>query len=51
MDVVEPYYSDRVLRQFGRVQTVPPPPLAPIRAMRGLTARDYHIAYQYINQV
>ena len=51
MDVVEPYHPERVLRQFGRVQTIPSPPLAPIRATRGPTARDYQIAYQYINQV
>ena len=51
MDVVEPYHPDRVLKQFGRVQTVPPLPLAPIHATRGPTASDYHITYQYINQV
>ncbi|RWR97226.1 serine/threonine-protein phosphatase 7 long form [Cinnamomum micranthum f. kanehirae] len=43
MDVVEPYHSDMVLRQFGRVQTIPSLPLAPIRTTRGPTARDYHI--------
>ena len=51
MDVVEHYHPDRVLRQFRRVQTIPPPPLAPIRATWGPIARDYHIEYQYINQV
>lgn len=29
MGVVESYHLDRVLRQFGRVQTIPLPPLAP----------------------
>ena len=51
VDVVEPHHPDMVLRQFGRVHTIPPPPLAPIRATRGLIARNYHIAYQYINQI
>ncbi|XP_028070433.1 protein MAIN-LIKE 1-like [Camellia sinensis] len=32
LDVVEPYHPERVLRQFGRVQTIPPAPLDPVRA-------------------
>ena len=51
IDVVEPYHPDRILRQFGRVQTIPPPLLIPIRATRGPTANAYHIAYQYFDQV
>ncbi|CAB4283877.1 unnamed protein product [Prunus armeniaca] len=30
-DVIEPYYPERVLRQFGRVQTIPPRISAPTR--------------------
>ena len=43
MDVVEPYHLDRVLKQFGRVQTIPPLQLASIGATRGPSARDYHM--------
>ncbi|XP_028101444.1 protein MAIN-LIKE 1-like [Camellia sinensis] len=35
LDVVESYHPDRVLRQFGRVQTIPDAPLAPSRGARG----------------
>ncbi|RWR88577.1 serine/threonine-protein phosphatase 7 long form [Cinnamomum micranthum f. kanehirae] len=51
MDVVELYHPDRILRQFGRVQTIPSAPLSPIRAARGPTANAYQIAYQYFDQV
>ncbi|XP_028051339.1 protein MAIN-LIKE 1-like [Camellia sinensis] len=37
LDVVEPYHPERVLRQFGRVQAIPPVPLDPVRAVRGVT--------------
>ncbi|KAL7182369.1 hypothetical protein ACSBR1_041138 [Camellia fascicularis] len=38
LDVVEPYHPERVFRQFGRVQTIPPAPLNSVRAIRGVTA-------------
>ena len=47
MDVVEPYHPERVLRQFGRIQTIPRAPLAPERATRGSTAASYRIRYLY----
>ncbi|KAG5548698.1 hypothetical protein RHGRI_014149 [Rhododendron griersonianum] len=47
MTVVEPYLLDRVLRQFGLVQFVPGPPLAPLRGSRGSTAATYSVVYQY----
>ncbi|XP_028075132.1 protein MAIN-LIKE 1-like [Camellia sinensis] len=46
-DIVEPYHPNRVLRQFGRVQTIPPEPLSPIRATRGSKPGQYRIMYQY----
>ena len=51
MDIVEPYHPDQVLRQFGRVQRIPPTPLAPQRATRGATANQYRIAYNYLDQI
>ncbi|XP_058216531.1 protein MAINTENANCE OF MERISTEMS-like [Rhododendron vialii] len=49
MIVVEPYLPDRVLRQFGLVQLVPGPPLAPLRGTRGSTSATYSVVYQYTN--
>ena len=51
MDVVEPYHPERVLRQFGRIQTIPRAPLAPARASRGPTAGSYRIAYDFLDQI
>ncbi|KAG5565581.1 hypothetical protein RHGRI_001482 [Rhododendron griersonianum] len=47
MIVVEPYLPDRVLRQFGLVQLVPGPLLAPLRGTRGSTSATYSVVYQY----
>ncbi|XP_028053396.1 protein MAIN-LIKE 1-like [Camellia sinensis] len=51
LDVVEPYHPERVLRQFGRVQTIPPAPLDLVRAVRGATAGRYRVMYQYLDQI
>ncbi|KAL7227114.1 hypothetical protein ACSBR1_022059 [Camellia fascicularis] len=51
MHIVEPYHPDRILRQFGRVQIIPSPPLAPVRASRGSTAKQYIIAYKYLDTI
>ncbi|KAL7177638.1 hypothetical protein ACSBR2_030908 [Camellia fascicularis] len=51
LDVVEPYHSERVLRQFGRIQTIPPVPLDPVRAIRGVTAGRYRIWESWDNHV
>ncbi|KAL7237078.1 hypothetical protein ACSBR1_020199 [Camellia fascicularis] len=51
MHIVEPYHPDRVLRQFGRVQIIPSPPLALVRASRGSTAKQYIIAYKYLDTI
>ena len=50
LDVIEPYHPHRVLRQFGYVQTIPPAPLAPIRASRGSTAGQYRVSYAFLDQ-
>ena len=49
MDIVEPYHPDRFLRQFGRVQNIPPPPLAPLS--RGSTAGKYCLSYKYVDRI
>ncbi|KAL7242873.1 hypothetical protein ACSBR1_015304 [Camellia fascicularis] len=51
MHIVEPYHPDRVLRQFGRVQIIPSPPLAPVQASRGSAAKQYTIAYKYLDTI
>ncbi|CAL5343126.1 unnamed protein product [Camellia sinensis] len=51
LDVVEPYHPERVLRQFGRVQTIPLAPLDPFRAVRGVTTDRYKVMYQYLDQI
>ena len=38
-EVVEPYHPDRVLRQFGHVQTIPAAPLGPGQHRRGGSAQ------------
>ncbi|XP_052178680.1 protein MAIN-LIKE 1-like [Diospyros lotus] len=39
--VIEPYHPERVLRQFGHKQNIPPPPLSPIEAKRGRATATY----------
>ncbi|KAL7243211.1 hypothetical protein ACSBR1_015595 [Camellia fascicularis] len=51
MHIVEPYHPDRVLRQFGRVQIIPSPSLAPVRASKGSTVKQYIIAYKYLDTI
>ncbi|CAL5373407.1 unnamed protein product [Camellia sinensis] len=41
--------SSRVLRQFGRVQTIPNPPLDSMRASRGATTPCYNVMYTYLD--
>lgn len=48
MDVVEPYHSDPVLRQFGRVKYIPSPPMEPTKCLRGAKPNQYHVDYLYI---
>jgi len=45
--VLEPYHSERVLRQFGRVQIITPSPLSPEKVRRELTANKYHVSYTW----
>lgn len=47
-DVVEPYCPERVLRQFGRVQTIPPAPRAVFQGVRGSNAHSYRPMYNYL---
>ncbi|KAL7251008.1 hypothetical protein ACSBR1_012932 [Camellia fascicularis] len=49
LDVVEPYHPERVLRQFRRVQTIPPAPFDPVCAVRGVTVGRYRVMYQYLD--
>ncbi|GMP24879.1 hypothetical protein CsSME_00043671 [Camellia sinensis var. sinensis] len=51
LDVVEPYHPDRVLRQFGRVQTIPDAPLAPSRGARGNISARYTVMYRYLDRM
>ncbi|XP_028055711.1 protein MAIN-LIKE 1-like [Camellia sinensis] len=51
LDVVEPYHPDRVLRQFGKVQTIPDAPLAPSRGARGNISARYTIMYRYLDRI
>ncbi|XP_028052642.1 protein MAIN-LIKE 1-like [Camellia sinensis] len=50
-DIVEPYHPNRVLRQFGRVQTIPQKPLSLVRAIRGSKPGQYKIMYQYHDMI
>lgn len=45
LDVVEPYHPDRVLRQFGYVQTIPSNPIVPSRAIRGAKPGQYRLLW------
>ncbi|KAK9104986.1 hypothetical protein Scep_021830 [Stephania cephalantha] len=47
MDVVEPYHPERILRQFGHVQSIPDPPYWPLEAHRGPSALKYSVKYGF----
>ncbi|KAK9094519.1 hypothetical protein Scep_025988 [Stephania cephalantha] len=47
MDVVEPYHPERILRQFGHVQSIPDPPYRPLEAHRGPSALKYSVKYGF----
>ncbi|KAK9166870.1 hypothetical protein Scep_002061 [Stephania cephalantha] len=47
MDVVEPYHPERILRQFGHVQSIPDPPYRPLEAHRGPFAKKYSVKYGF----
>lgn len=44
-DIAEPYYPGRVLRQFGRVQTIPKAPMKAHKDERGITSSRYRVTY------
>ncbi|KAH6764973.1 hypothetical protein C2S51_016222 [Perilla frutescens var. frutescens] len=44
-DIVEPYLPDQVLRQVGRVQTIPHLPLDPVVFRRGKKPGQYHVVW------
>ncbi|KAH6772489.1 hypothetical protein C2S51_010893 [Perilla frutescens var. frutescens] len=44
-DIVEPYLPDRVLRQFGRVQTIPHPPLDHVVFRRDKKPGQYRVQW------
>ena len=45
LDIAEPYYPNRVLRQFGIAQRIPTNPIVPTKCRRGKTANQYKIAF------
>ncbi|KAK9139649.1 hypothetical protein Scep_009330 [Stephania cephalantha] len=47
MDVVEPYHPERILRQFGYVQSIPDPPYRPLEAHRCPSANKYSVKYGF----
>ncbi|XP_052185072.1 uncharacterized protein LOC127796750 [Diospyros lotus] len=47
--IIEPYHPEKVLRQFGYVQTIPPPPLSPIEAKQGAGTASYRVIYEFID--
>ncbi|KAK9105279.1 hypothetical protein Scep_022123 [Stephania cephalantha] len=47
MDVVEPYHPERILRQFGHVQSIPDLPYRPLEAHRGPSANKYSVKYGF----
>ena len=47
--IIEPYHPERVLRQFGYAQTIPPPPLSPVEARRGAGTASYRVIYTFID--
>ncbi|XP_028108651.1 protein MAIN-LIKE 1-like [Camellia sinensis] len=51
LDVVEPYHLNRVLRQFGRVQTIPDAPLAPSRGAQGNISTRYTVMHRYLDRI
>lgn len=54
LNVVEPYHPNRVLRQFGRVQTIPSAPIPPatINARRGTTSTTYtRVRYHFLESM
>ncbi|XP_028094224.1 protein MAIN-LIKE 1-like [Camellia sinensis] len=51
MQIVELYHPNKVLRQFGKVKTIPSPSLALVQASRGSTSKQYSIAYKYLDTI
>ena len=45
LDKTEPYMPDRVARQFGRIQQIPKPVIAPLRAWRRSKVTAYAVEY------
>jgi hypothetical protein len=46
--MIEPYHPDRILRQFGRIQTIPRDPSAVGSFRRGRVSNQYRVLYQYV---
>jgi len=45
LHTTEPYMPDRVSRQFGRVQSIPSPPIITVRAWRKRKVKRYTVDY------
>ncbi|KAM7489889.1 hypothetical protein LguiB_027373 [Lonicera macranthoides] len=50
-NVAEPYYPDRVLRQFGRVQIIPKKTMKPSNDQRGKKQGQYKVKYNVDNWI
>ncbi|KAK9140160.1 hypothetical protein Scep_009841 [Stephania cephalantha] len=48
MDVVEPYHPERILRQFGHVQSITDHLYHPVEAHRGPSANKYSVKYWFL---
>ena len=49
MDIIELYHPERVLRQFGRVQIIPPLSIPPSHYRRGYNAKQCRLSYNSID--
>ncbi|KAM2487488.1 serine/threonine-protein phosphatase 7 long form homolog isoform X1 [Malus sylvestris] len=51
VDIVEPYYVDRVLRQFSLVQTIPRMTYTPSRVQRSTDTKMYKVVHTYFDGI
>lgn len=45
MEIVETYHPNRVVRQFGHIQSIPQSPIPPTKSARSGNAREYSVTY------
>lgn len=51
LSVVEPYHPTRVLRQFGRVQSIPRPIIPSKGKKRGASSTTYKVLYDFVENL